>query len=99
ITAWGKVVASWRAGLDWSDLVQVRHASEFSTPMLIFHGEEDPTVPIEVSRRFAAARPDLVTFIATPGAGHVESCNVDPERYQSILVRWLHDHGIGRVAG
>src|SRR5262245_23199921 len=98
VTEWGKVVASWRSGLDWNDLVQAGHAPEFSTPMLIFHGEEDATVPIEVSRRFAAARPDLVTFVATPGAGHVESANLNPERYASILDRWLRDRNVGHAA-
>ena len=95
VTDWGRVVASLRSGLDWGDLSQSRHAADFSTPMLVLHGDADDTVPVELSRAFAAARPDLVTLHVTPGAGHVESANVDPEGYASTIARWLHERGIG----
>jgi len=97
VTEWGKTVASLRSGLSWSQLVQVDHAREFVTPMLIFHGDADATVPVEVSERFAAARPDLVTFHRVPGAGHVESANFDWGAYDQVLTRWLRDHGVGAV--
>jgi fermentation-respiration switch protein FrsA (DUF1100 family) len=95
ITAWGKLVASWRSGLSWDDLRQVNHAREFSTPMLIFHGDADETVPVAESRAFAAARPDLVTLHVLPGAGHVESVNFAPERYAAQITDWLRSHGVG----
>jgi alpha-beta hydrolase superfamily lysophospholipase len=93
----GKMVAAMRAGFRWDDLVQIRHASEFHTPMLIFHGEADDVAPIEVSERFAAALPQLVSFDPYQGAGHVESWNVDPERYRKTLVNWLIAHDIGNA--
>ena len=95
ITEIGKVVAGLRAGFSWNDLVQVRHAREFRTPMLIFHGENDETAPIAVSEQFAKALPQLVTFDPYPKAGHVESANVQPERYAKTLANWLLAHGIG----
>ena len=97
ITEWGKRVAGVRAGLRWEELSLVRHAPEFTTPMLLFHGDADDTVPLHLSREFAAARPDLVTLHVTPGAGHVESVNVEPEAYAATITRWLLAHGIGAV--
>ena len=90
----GKLVTWLRTGIRWDDLVQVRHAAEFQTPILIVHGERDDAVPIEVSRRFAAARPDLVTFVPFPDAGHVESSNFDGDRYERVVADWLRARGV-----
>jgi len=95
LTEVGKWIAGLRGGWQWSDLVQAEHASEFHTPMLILHGDGDETVPIDVSRRFAAARPDLVTFAVFPAAGHVESSNFDATRYRRVVGEWLAAHAIG----
>ncbi len=95
ITEWGKTVASLRSGLRWEDLVQVRYADRFTTPMLLIHGDADETVPIEVSERFAAARPDRFTLHRVPSAGHVESANVDWAAYDVALATWLRAHGVG----
>ena len=89
ITEWGKLVTSLRTGLRWSELDQVAHAAEFSTPMLVVHGRADTVVPSAVSERFARARPDLVTLVTFPGADHVESVNVDRPRYDETLAHWL----------
>jgi pimeloyl-ACP methyl ester carboxylesterase len=95
MTEYGKWVASWRGGLRWYELTSTPHAAEFVTPMLIFHGDADQTVPIEVSEEFAKARPDLVTFHVVHGAGHVESANVDPVGYAATIESWLRERGIG----
>ncbi len=95
ITGWGKFVAGVRGGLDWDDLSQRRHAREFATPILIFHGDADPDVPMRVSQQFAATRPDLVTLEIVPGAGHVESANVGPTAYAATIIGWLRGRGIG----
>jgi hypothetical protein len=91
----GKWVARLRSGIRWDDLTQARHAAEFAAPMLIFHGGADHTVPIDVSERFAAARPDLVTLVRVEGADHVESANWDGARYEELLTAWLAARGIG----
>ncbi|HET9326370.1 MAG TPA: alpha/beta fold hydrolase [Candidatus Eisenbacteria bacterium] len=97
VTELGKLVASLRAGFRWSDLVQARHVTEFETPMLILHGDADDVAPIAVSEQFAAALPRLVTFDPYQGAGHVESANVDPERYRKTVANWLMAHWVGRT--
>ena len=97
VTSLGLAVSSMRTGIRWRDLTQAEHAREFDTPMLIFHGDEDGTVPIAVSERFASARPDLVTLIRVPRADHVEASNFESESYRLALSAWLARHGIGRT--
>ena len=65
-------------------------------PFLIEHGTADDTVPVQQSRRFAAALArtlggDQVTLRILPGAGHVDpafmtTANVD------IVLDWLDAH-------
>jgi pimeloyl-ACP methyl ester carboxylesterase len=98
LTAIGKAIATLRTGIRWSELEQARHAAEFRTPILILHGARDPTAPMESSRRFAAARPDLVTFAAFTEAGHVEATNFEEARYRTLIAGWLLAHGVGREA-
>jgi alpha-beta hydrolase superfamily lysophospholipase len=81
-------IASHRIGIDFSAFDQVRRAHEFHVPILLFHGTADTTVPIGPSRAFAAALPRLVTFVET-GAGHVESWNVGPQRYDAAVRTFL----------
>ena len=82
-------IASHRIGINFSAFDQVRRAHEFHVPILLFHGTADTTVPIGPSDAFAAALPRLVTLIKTPGAGHVESWNVDPRRYDAAVRSFL----------
>jgi len=95
LTAIGKEVATARTGIRWSELVQAQHAAEFHTPILLLHGARDDTAPIEASRRFAASRPDLITFVAFPEAGHVEASNYEEARYAQVVTDWLRAHGVG----
>src|SRR5690625_164166 len=77
-----------RTGVDVTAMDQIRTADTYRAPILLFHGDADPTVPVSASDAFAAARPDLVTYVRTSG-GHVQSCNVDPAGYAAIAARFL----------
>ena len=81
----GKWIAAERFGVDWEALSMIAMAERTRAPMLIFHGEADEVVPIETSRRLAAADPAGVRLVTTPGAGHVESWNAEPRRYREEL--------------
>jgi uncharacterized protein len=88
--AWvAKTIGSWRLGVDWQEIDYVSRADQLDLPILIFHGTEDQSVPIETSRDLAEARPDLVTLVEFEGAEHVGSWNVDQERYEEELQLFL----------
>lgn len=62
---------------------------QFQTPMLLFHGSEDRTVPVAHVERFARARPDIVEYHRVEGAEHIRPWNMNPERYEATLTHFL----------
>lgn len=87
-----KTLSSWRFGVDWGELDYVSRAGEtLEVPVLAIHGTADPSVPVEVSRRLAAASPDLVTLAEFDGGLHVQSWNLDPARYRQEVESFLSD--------
>jgi hypothetical protein len=83
-----KSIAAAQMGFSWSDLDYIDQAGDLAVPLLVFHGTEDGSVPIELSRRLAEARPDVVTLVET-GAGHVLSWNADPPAYERHVAAFL----------
>lgn len=81
--------AALRAGIDWDALDHLSAATEFRQPTLLFHGEDDATVPVESSDLFADLRPDLVRYFRVPGAGHVTAWNHGPVQYDERLASFL----------
>lgn len=82
-----KAIAGKRFGVDWDDLDYVG-SDWLNVPALVFHGDDDGTVPVSTSRAFAAAADD-VTLVVTPGATHVASREVDPAAYDRSLDEFL----------
>ena len=60
-------------------------------PVLILHGEEDRYVPCEMSAAIAGANGAIVERHTFPAAGHGISFLVDPERYKTLLTRFLKE--------
>lgn len=88
--AWlGRQIVRLRWGIEWSALDQVGRADRLDVPVLVLHGGEDPVAPVEVSERFAAARPDLVTLVRVEQGRHGDLWNLDPERYQAAVAEFL----------
>lgn len=82
-------IVSGRTGFEWSAFQGRIRSYAFRMPVLIFHGAADRTVPIAASAALARELRHSVKFVVTPGAGHAQSWNYDPERYESALQRWL----------
>jgi uncharacterized protein len=78
-----------RIDLDWSAFDQIARRRDFRMPILLFHGTDDETVPIYSSDAFARALPERVTYHRVAGAGHVESWNVGPARYERRVRAFL----------
>ena len=73
--------------MDW-----VARAAELHVPLLVLHSDDDEYVPVEPTRWLAAARPDVVRHVEFTGAGHCREWNVDPDRWEREVARFLLDH-------
>jgi len=82
-------IASARFGVSWQATDYLANTGWLKVPALVTHGTADATVPVSVSIRLKALRPALVTLARFPGAGHVESWNIDRARYTSIVESFL----------
>jgi len=91
-------VAQWfvgrRLGTSLGRFDWVARAGELRTPLLVVHSDADDYVPDGPSKALAAARPDLVTYLDVPGAGHTQGWNVDPVRYRAAVEAWLSSEGM-----
>ncbi len=76
-----------RVGIDFAQLRS--DPAAMALPTLLVHGEEDPVVPVELSDALAAARPDIVTYLRVPGAGHVRAWNAAPDHVEMSLGAFL----------
>jgi pimeloyl-ACP methyl ester carboxylesterase len=82
-------IASARFGVEWSATGYLDETIWLKVPALVTHGDDDPRVPICISGRLKELKPSLVTFEVFPGAGHLESWNIDRSRYTSLLESFL----------
>jgi uncharacterized protein len=87
LTAVAMIIADLRYDIGWRDIDSVDQPVD--VPVLVFHGDEDDTVPLSVVEDFAGAHPAEVRLIVTAGAGHVLSWNVDRDRYERELGEFL----------
>lgn len=89
LTAVAMAISDFRWNVDWDAIDYVARAERLSVPILVFHGQDDATVPIDVSRALARVNPENVQLIEVPEAAHVMSWNADPGRYEEILGDFL----------
>jgi pimeloyl-ACP methyl ester carboxylesterase len=85
LTATALWISSHRFDLDWGSLDYLHEAGRLRAPILVLHGAEDDDVPIATSEELAKRRPDLVTLVRVPRAGHMESWNVNPATYERTV--------------
>jgi uncharacterized protein len=88
-----KTIAGWRYDIGW-ERIDYLDGDWLRVPALVFHGTADKTVPVASSDAFTVRHPRLVEEVRVEGAGHVESWNADPARYNSRVSAFLT-----RVAG
>lgn len=89
LTAVSKLIVGFRFDVDWGELNYLKRADELAVPILLFHGDDDPTVPVTTSDALAEARPDIVTYVRSEGVGHVRSWNADPSAYEASVRGFL----------
>lgn len=83
------------------DRSPLTHVGLLSAPLLLTHGENDSRVPVEESRRFAAAAQALgrpVTYVEFAGQGHGISGLENSLRYYRALFAFLSSEVVPRAA-
>lgn len=89
LTGLAKFLATLRFGIDFQSVDYLKRTQELAAPILLFHGGADTRVPISVSDRLAEARPNIVEYATFDGAAHTGSWNIDRERYEDLVRRFL----------
>jgi uncharacterized protein len=82
-------IAAIRFGINWPATDYLGNTAWLTVPAMVTHGGDDTKVPITISARLKEAKPALVTFAVFPGAGHLESWNINRARYTSLLESFL----------
>lgn len=89
----GRPMTGQHEPIDFSQLRWPERAAELDVPVLLMHSDDDGFVPPGPSREFAAARPDLVTFVPFTGALHCRLWNFDREKWENSANAWLEAQG------
>lgn len=90
LTNFAKWISSWRFDVDWEASNYLERTNDLAAPMLIFHGTEDISVPVDTSQQLAESRPDIVTLV-TNDSGHTRSWNIGPEAYAEAIDDFLDE--------
>ncbi len=91
LTIW---MISRRVGLSYAAFDALDHAGQLDVPTLLIQATADTIVPAGLARRLARARPDLVTYLAIPGADHASAIDTDPVEYARALARVLAPYAV-----
>jgi pimeloyl-ACP methyl ester carboxylesterase len=76
-----------RGNINLASLDELDQTSSFTMPIILFQGLADPLVPPAESKEFA--QKTHATYVPVPGAGHIQSWNVNPSAYDSHLADFL----------
>ena len=87
---WGRTITGLATPVDLSSLDWVTRSHDLKHPVLILHSEDDDFVPIGPSAQLARKNPQLVSLIRFRDARHTREWNVDPDRFESAVLTWLH---------
>lgn len=92
----GRALTGLAAPLDLKSMDWVTRAEEIRIPTLILHSKDDDFVPYGPSAELADKNPDVITFEPFTEAGHTKEYNVDPERWERVVLNWL-GNALGRT--
>lgn len=94
LSATAKFLTSLRIDVNWKALDYIVDADRaIRQPVLIHHGTEDLSVPIEESLELVETNPALIQLIQVEGAGHIESYDVDRQKYIDEVLGFLQGLG------
>ena len=93
----GRRITGLAAPLDLKSMDWIARAEQLTLPTLVLHSEDDEFVPIGPSAELAEKNPSFVTLERFHRARHTKEWNVDPERWEAVVERWLDGHLNGRT--
>ena len=76
-----KIFTEIRYGIDFENMNFTDNVINSDIPVLLFHGDDDEWVPVEMSDLIAENRDTNFTYIRYENVGHVTSWNADPDNY------------------
>lgn len=85
----GRRITGLAAAVDLKSMDWVNRAVELRTPTLIIHSIDDEFVPYGPSAELAERNPEMVTFEPFSRARHTKEWNVDPQRWDAVVKKWL----------
>ncbi len=85
----GRAVTGLATPVDLKQLNWIAKADQLRVPTLILHSEDDDFVPVGPSAQLAELNPDMVAFERFTVAAHTREWNVDPQRWEQAVARWL----------
>ena len=84
-----KIFTEIRYGIDFENMNFTDNVINSKIPVLLFHGDDDEWVPVEMSDLIAENRDTNFTYIRYENVGHVTSWNADPDNYVYQLDAFL----------
>ena len=84
-----KIFTEIRYGIDFEDINFTDNVINSDIPVLLFHGDDDEQIPVEMSDLIAENRDTNFTYIRYENVGHVTSWNADPDNYVYQLDTFL----------
>lgn len=86
-----KIFTEIRYGVDFQKMDFTEAVINSDIPVLLFHGDDDEWVPVEMSDLIAESRVSNLTYVRYENVGHVTSWNADPDNYIYQLELFLTD--------
>lgn len=73
---------------DFNEFRPIEYLARIETPVLLFHGSDDPMIPLTEAQRIAAVNPQIRLDVFE-GAGHSNLYERQPDRYRRTVLRYL----------
>lgn len=89
LVPWLMLWTGWRHQIEYEALNHLQAADMLDVPVLLYHGADDPVVPVDLSDALAGLRPDIVEYERFEDAGHTTCWNTNRERYDMALQRFI----------
>jgi pimeloyl-ACP methyl ester carboxylesterase len=79
-------------GIDLTQASPAEAIRDTRTPVLLIHGTDDLSTPIDHSRQLHAINPAATELWEVPGARHTQSRARQPGEYQRRVIAWFEGH-------